>query len=134
MTEDNYPIVFFDGVCNLCNSSVQVIIRNDKNKIFRFASLQSDFTKQFLAKHQFDINSDSIILFYNSRFYEKSSAALIIAKNLRFPFPLLLIFWIIPIPIRNWMYSFIAKNRYRWFGKKEFCMIPEPGLKSRFLD
>ena len=124
MTEDNYPIVFFDGVCNLCNSSVQVIIRNDKNKIFRFASLQSDFTKQFLTKHQFKITSDSIILFYNSRFYEKSSAALIIAKNLRFPFPLLLIFWIIPI----------AKNRYRWFGKKEFCMIPEPGLKSRFLD
>ena len=93
MTEDNYPIVFFDGVCNLCNSSVQVIIRNDKNKIFRFASLQSDFTKQFLTKHQFKITSDSIILFYNSRFYEKSSAAL--------------------IPIRNWMYSFIAKNRYR---------------------
>lgn len=134
MTEDNYPIVFFDGVCNLCNSSVQVIIRNDKNKIFRFASLQSDFTKQFLSEHHYQIKSDSIILFYGSKFYEKSSAALVIAKKLRFPFPLLLIFWIIPLPIRNWMYSLIAKNRYRWFGKQESCMIPEAGLKSRFLD
>lgn len=134
MTEDNYPIVFFDGVCNLCNSSVQVIIRNDKNKIFRFASLQSDFTKQFLSAHNYQIKSDSIILFYGSKFYERSSAALIIAKKLRFPFPLLLIFWIIPLPIRNWLYSLIAKNRYRWFGKQESCMIPEAGLKERFLD
>jgi len=134
MTSDNNPIVFFDGVCNLCNNSVQIIIRNDKNKNFRFASLQSDFTKQFFLEHQFQRKSDSIILYYESKFYHKSSAALLIAKNLRFPFPLLLIFWLVPAPIRNWVYSLIAKNRYRWFGKQDSCMIPAPGLKSRFLD
>ena len=134
MKTNNDPIIFFDGVCNLCNNSVQLIIRNDKNKIFRFASLQSDFTRQFLKEHQYKTNSDSIILYYNSRFYERSTAALLIAKKLRFPFPLLLVFWIIPLPVRNWAYSFIAKNRYRWFGKQESCMVPEAGLKGRFLD
>ncbi len=130
----NQPIIFFDGVCNLCNSSVQFVIKNDKHHYFRFASLQSEFTPTFFAEHQFEITSDSIILFYNNKFYEKSSAALIIAKHLSFPVNALIVFWIIPAFIRNWIYTIIAKNRYRWFGKKDSCMIPAPELKSLFLD
>ncbi len=133
MTGDESPIIFFDGVCNLCNRSVQIVIKNDKKKIFKFSSLQSDFAKQFFTENNYLVKSDSIILFDQQGFHEKSAAALKIATKLRFPFPLMVIGWIFPAFIRNGVYASIAKNRYKWFGRTDSCMIPSAETRSRFL-
>lgn len=128
------PIIFFDGVCNFCNSSVNFIIRYDKKKLFKFASLQSDIAKKLIT--DIEINQekpDSIILLQNNKTYQKSTAALKIAQKLRFPLSTLIIFIAVPKFIRDFVYNIIAKNRYKWFGKKSECMIPSPDLKERFL-
>lgn len=128
------PVVLFDGVCNLCNSSVQFLIRNDKQKKFRFASLQSDFGQEILRKFnlpQTDFNS--FVLFEGEKVYLRSSAALRIAYYLGGFWYIFQIFWIVPPFFRNAIYNFIAKNRYKWFGKKTECMIPSPELRERFL-
>lgn len=129
-------IILFDGVCNLCNTSVNFVIQRDHKDIFRYASLQSDIGKQLIKKHQIDhLNLDSILLFdTNDKFYYKSSAALRIARHLSGGYPLLYGLLILPKFIRNWVYDIIAKNRYRWFGKKESCMIPSPELRALFID
>tara|TARA_R110000868_G_scaffold97101_5_gene267118 strand:+ start:6984 stop:7403 length:420 start_codon:yes stop_codon:yes gene_type:complete len=129
-------LILFDGVCNLCNSSVLYVIKRDKKNIFLFAPLQSEAGKQIIQK--FNINTevvDSIILYNPEKevINYKSTAALKVASQLRFPTNLLAIFIIIPNIIRNWVYDFISKNRYKWYGKKEVCMIPTPELKSKFL-
>ncbi len=137
---DNLPkntqIILFDGVCNLCNGAVQFIIERDKNKVFRYASLQSDIGKRLLAERQIDpLKIDSIILINpDVAYYIKSSAALQAAKKLSGPYHYLSFLLFIPTQIRDWVYDFIAKNRYRWFGKKEACWIPTPELKELFLD
>ncbi|MFI5172679.1 MAG: thiol-disulfide oxidoreductase DCC family protein [Chitinophagales bacterium] len=133
MSMGESPIIFFDGVCNLCNRSVQVILKNDKKNIFFFSSLQSDFAAEFFQEHNYKIRSDSIIFFNGKQFHEKSGAALRIAARLKFPFPLLGAGWILPPFIRNAVYGLIAKKRYSWFGRTESCMIPNPELSSRFL-
>lgn len=133
MKDGESPIIFFDGVCNLCNRSVQIVIKNDKKKVFKFSSLQSEFAKQFFTENNYSIKTDSIILFDQQGFHDKSEAALRIAAKLRFPFPLLVAGWILPAIIRDWIYSLIAKNRYKWFGRTESCMIPSPETRSRFL-
>ncbi len=128
-------IILFDGLCNLCNGSVQFIINRDSKKYFRFASLQSAFGKNQL--YTFGLSSNefySIILIKDGTYLEKSNAALEIAKNLQGLWPVFYIFKIVPRFLRDWMYDIIAKNRYSWFGKKDSCMIPTPELKSRFLD
>ena len=125
-------LVLFDGVCNLCNASVQRIIRNDNNRIFYFTSLQSE-TGQRLIKEK-RIHSGSIVYLRKGIAYTKSGAVLRIAGKLRFPYPLLTLLLIIPWFIRDWIYSLIATNRYKWFGKKDHCMIPEPDIKDRFID
>lgn len=132
----NTQIILFDGVCNLCSGAVQFIIERDKNNVFRFASLQSDLGKQLLAERRIDPKkTDSIILIQpNVAYYIKSSAALQAAKKLSGYYSYLRFLLIIPTPIRDWVYDFIAKNRYKWFGKKEACWIPTPELKSLFLD
>jgi len=129
-------IVLFDGVCNLCNSAVTLIIKHDKNDIFRFAPLQSTTGKQLAAEHKIALDTiDSILLIDPNIGYDhKSTAALKIAKHLSGGYPLLAIFLILPKAFRDVVYDFIARNRYRWFGKKESCMIPTPELKSLFLD
>ncbi len=128
-------IILFDGVCNLCSGAVTFIIKRDKKNVFRFASLQSDLGKSLLEKFGIDpVKTDSIILISKGKAYIKSSAALHIARDLNGGYPLLTGFLIVPKFLRNGLYDFIAKNRYRWFGKKESCMIPNPELKSRFLD
>ena len=127
-------IVLFDGVCNLCNASVQVILKNDRKARYHFASLQSEFATEFFETHGYQPVTESIILFNGNKFYHKSAAVLRIAGHLRFPYPLLSIFHLIPTFLRDPVYSFIAQNRYRWFGKKDSCMIPQPQWKSRFLD
>ncbi|MDZ4846967.1 MAG: DCC1-like thiol-disulfide oxidoreductase family protein [Chitinophagales bacterium] len=128
-------IVLFDGVCNLCNASVQFIIKRDKKKRFKFASLQSDFAQQLFKKQQFDSQGiDSVVLFENDKLHVRSTAALKIARKLDRMWFLFYSFVIIPAPLRDVVYDFIARNRYKWFGKKEFCAMPEPGMKERFLE
>jgi predicted DCC family thiol-disulfide oxidoreductase YuxK len=132
---DTGPVILFDGVCNLCNSAVQFVIRHDKNKVFRFASLQSEAGQSMLAKYDLPANDfNSFVLVQNDRAYTSSTAALLTAKQLSGPVKLLYGFIIIPAFIRNAVYRLIANNRYRWFGKKESCMIPTPDLRSRFLN
>ncbi|PHR11965.1 MAG: thiol-disulfide oxidoreductase [Aequorivita sp.] len=127
-------IILFDGVCNLCNGTVTYIIKRDKKNVFKFAALQSEIGQQLISKFNIDSSKvDSIILIDGERHYEKSSAALYIAKNLSGAYPLLFGFMIVPKFMRNAVYDYIAKNRYKWFGKKESCMIPTTELKAKFL-
>jgi len=128
------PLVLFDGVCNLCNSSVQLIIKNDVKNTFMFSTLQNSLTINYLASKDSKHNEiDSIILITPSKIYTKSSAVLTISKHLKGLYPLLYVFYIIPKPIRDFIYDFIAKNRYKWLGKKDHCMIPSENLKNKFL-
>lgn len=127
-------IVLFDGVCNLCNGTVVFIIQRDTKDHFRFAALQSDIGIQLTQELGIDTTQiESIILVHQQRYYYKSGAALRIARDLKGAWPLLSVFLIIPPFIRDGIYDIIARNRYRWFGKKESCMIPTPELKSKFL-
>ncbi|MFT5077074.1 MAG: putative DCC family thiol-disulfide oxidoreductase YuxK [Flavobacteriaceae bacterium] len=129
-----HKIILFDGVCNLCNSSVNFVIKKDKNDVFRFAALQSEIGKQYINKFNIDPSqTDSIILIDGDKHYIKSTAALNVTKSLKGGYPLLYAFIIVPKFIRNWVYDVIAKNRYKWYGEKESCMIPTPELKSKFL-
>jgi predicted DCC family thiol-disulfide oxidoreductase YuxK len=130
----NNSIILFDGVCNFCNSSVNFIIKRDKKNNFLFSSLQSEYSQNFLTQNNFPKNNfDSIILIENNKLYRKSTAALKIAKHLNGLWKLSYTFIIIPPVIRDFFYDIIAKNRYKWFGKKEVCMIPDEKTKNKFL-
>ncbi|MES2574825.1 MAG: thiol-disulfide oxidoreductase DCC family protein [Bacteroidota bacterium] len=131
----NKKIILFDGVCNLCNSAVQFVIQHDKKDVFRFVPLQSELGKEILQHIGINPkNIDSIILYEPEvAYYYKSSAAIEIAKSLGGLLHFGTIFRIIPTAIRNRLYDYIAKNRYKWYGKKESCMIPTPKLKAKFL-
>ncbi|WP_299627311.1 thiol-disulfide oxidoreductase DCC family protein [uncultured Tenacibaculum sp.] len=128
-------IIIFDGVCNLCNQSVLKVIKLDKKNAFLFTSLQSEIGKEVLEHLKIDTSKiDSIILFDpKGKYYIKSSAALKIMSSFNGFWKLTQIFWLIPKALRNLVYDFIAKNRYKWFGKKDQCMIPTPELTSKFL-
>jgi predicted DCC family thiol-disulfide oxidoreductase YuxK len=127
------PIIFFDGVCNLCNASVQFVIEHDKKDHFHFTALQGDYAKEILPKFNADPKQlSSILLLEDDKLYTKSSAALRVAKKLDGLIPLLYVFLIVPKFIRDWFYDIIAKNRYRWWGKEESCWVPTPELKSKF--
>lgn len=128
-------LILFDGVCNLCNASVQYVIKHDKMDVFMFTALQSESGQQIIKKYNIDTNKvDSILLYTPEKgVTHKSTAALKIALQLGFPNNLMCVFFIIPPFIRNWIYDYIAKNRYKWYGKKESCMIPTSELKSKFL-
>lgn len=127
-------IIFFDGVCNLCNASVQRVLKNDTRRYFKLASLQSPFASHFFKEKGFTGKPDSIILYEQGRFYIYSDAVLRIAGKLRMPYPMLKVCFIFPALIRDPVYRFIARNRYRWFGRRESCMIPDPSVRDRFLD
>jgi predicted DCC family thiol-disulfide oxidoreductase YuxK len=134
MIQEN-PIILFDGVCNLCNSSVQFVLKHDKQKLFRFASLQSEAGQALLKKYHLpETNFNSFVLIKNGKPFLKSTAALMVAKELAGIIKTLYIFIIVPAFIRNAVYNIIAKNRYKWFGKQESCMMPTPDLQSRFLN
>ena len=129
-------LILFDGVCNLCNASVQYVIKHDKKNIFLFTALQSAFGQKLIKKFNIDTSKTDSILLYSPEqgIHYKSTAALKIAYHLGFPNSLMSVFLIIPVFIRNWVYDYIAKNRYKWFGKKDECMIPTSELKNKFLD
>lgn len=124
-------VILFDGVCNLCNSTVQFVIKHDTEGKFKFAALQSDYAKEALKNNLASLSS--IVLIDEGEVYTKSTAALRIAKYLNKGLPLLHHFIILPEFIRDGVYDMIAKNRYKWFGQQDSCMIPTPDLKSRFL-
>ena len=129
-----HSIILFDGVCNLCNGAVNFVIKRDPGNVFKFTPLQEKQGVLLLKKHAVDSRKlDSIVLIENGNVYIKSSAALRIAKKLSGLWPLFFVLLIIPSFIRDGVYDFIAKNRYKWFGKKEQCMIPTPGLREKFL-
>ena len=131
----DHPVILFDGICNLCNNAVQFVLKHDKKKLFRFASLQSDFGKSILIKYGLPTdNFNSFVLILNGKAYTKSTAALSVAKMLSGPMKLLYGFIIVPAFIRNGVYNVIARNRYKWFGKKESCMLPSPDVAARFLN
>ena len=132
----NKKIILFDGVCNLCNDSVLKVIKKDTKNIFFFAALQSETGKKIINHLKIDISKiDSIILYEPGVSYEiKSTAALRIMKGFGGIWSLTQVFLIFPEGIRNLIYDYIAKNRYKWFGKKESCMIPTPELKAKFLN
>lgn len=136
MTPGNeHPIVLFDGVCNLCNRAIQFIIARDPTARFRFAPLQSATGERLLEScGRRPGELDSMILVLDGRCHAKSGAALRIAGRLSGIWRLGAVFLIVPSPIRDWVYGFIAKRRYRWFGKTDTCMVPTPELRSRFLD
>ena len=130
----NKSIILFDGVCNLCNASVNFIIKHDKKKQFLFASLQSDAAKEILLQFSSrKIDFKSILLIKNGIIYDKSTAVLLITKQLSNYYKFLYGLIIIPAFMRDFVYNFIAKHRYNWFGKEESCMIPSASLKNRFL-
>lgn len=134
MIQDN-KIILFDGVCNLCNSTVQYVIKRDKRNVYRFAALQSEIGKKLVEERGIDSSQvDSIILIEPGvAYYTKSTAALKIARSFGGVWQLASVFEWIPEKIRDWVYDFIAKNRYKWYGKKEVCMVPSPENNERFL-
>lgn len=129
-------LILFDGVCNLCNNSVTLVIKRDASERFMFAPLQGEAGKKIIEAYNIDTSkTDSILLYSPERGVTyKSTAAIRIARYLGLPYALLSVFYIIPPFIRNWFYDYIAKNRYKWYGKRDACMIPTPELKAKFLD
>jgi predicted DCC family thiol-disulfide oxidoreductase YuxK len=128
------PILLFDGACNLCNGTVQFVIKRDPTGKFRFASLQSDFGQDFLRKNNLKMTDfDSVILVENDQFYTKSDAVLRGVKFMGSAWWLMQIFYIVPRFIRNAVYDIVARNRYKWFGAPTECWIPTPDLRARFL-
>ncbi len=132
----NKKIILFDGICNLCNDSVLKVIKYDKKNHFVFVALQSKSGQDIINYLKIDVSKiDSIILYEPGVAYDiKSTAALKIMKDFGGFWVLTQVFEILPTPIRDYFYDYIAKNRYKWFGKKESCMIPTPELKAKFLN
>ena len=129
-------IILFDGVCNFCDGAINFIIKHDKQDIFRFAPLQSELGKRLTSERGIDPEAlESMLLIEPGvAYYQKSTAALEISKDLSGGYSLLKNFLFLPEGFRDGIYNVIAKNRYKWFGKKESCMIPTPELTSKFLD
>lgn len=129
-----HPIVLVDGVCHFCQGVTKWIIKRDPKGKYHFASLQSDVAKRLLEQGRLPVDRmDTFVLIEDGKYYTRSTAALKLAKGLKFPYPLLYGFVIIPRPLRDAVYGVIARNRYRWFGKDETCMLPSPDIKDRFL-
>ncbi|MFN4234436.1 MAG: thiol-disulfide oxidoreductase DCC family protein [Bacteroidia bacterium] len=128
-------ILLFDGECNLCNGTVQFVIKRDKKAIIKFASLQSEIGKQLMQKFNIPTEYiDSIILVENNKVFYKSTAALRLSKKMDGLWPLIYVFIIIPAFIRNFVYDFIARNRIKWFGKADSCWVMTLELRERFIE
>jgi predicted DCC family thiol-disulfide oxidoreductase YuxK len=129
------PVILFDGECNLCNGFVRFVLPRDSAGRFKFASLQSPFGQQLLSGHSLPTNTlDSVVLAEEGRVYSRSTAVLRILRHISGPWPLLYAFTLVPRPLRDAVYDFIGRNRYRWFGRRESCLMPTPENRNRFLD
>jgi predicted DCC family thiol-disulfide oxidoreductase YuxK len=130
------PVLLFDGVCNLCNGTVQWIIERDPQGKIKFASLQSDVGRALLQQHGLPVDQlNSVVLIDKGKLYMRSDASLQLLYLLGGWWAVLsLKLWVVPRFVRNAVYDYVARNRYRWFGKKDQCMMPSPALKARFLD
>lgn len=128
-------IILFDGVCNFCNATINFLIDRDKKGVFKFAALQSEAGKTVLAKHNIVslTDFDSVMLEKDGKLYQKSDAALEIARQMDGLWKILYVFRIVPKFIRDFFYDLVAKNRYRFMGKRDACRIPTPELRARFL-
>lgn len=135
MTEEQKAIVLFDGVCNLCNASVQLVIRHDPGAYFSFASIQSEAGQRLMQEFHLPAPAtpESLVLIEKGKVYQYSTGALKIAGKLKSWHRVLYVLLIVPAFIRNAVYRFIARNRYRWWGKQESCWLPTPDLRKRFL-
>lgn len=128
------PVVLFDGVCNLCNRSVRFIIKRDPEGVFRFAHLQSEAGVRLLEQFGLPTGDyDTFILIDSGRYYVRSEAALRVARRLGGWWGMLYALMAVPAPFRDWVYSYVAGNRYKWFGRTDECMAPGPGIEERFL-
>jgi predicted DCC family thiol-disulfide oxidoreductase YuxK len=125
------PVILFDGVCNLCTGSVRFVIARDARARFRFASLQSAVARKLLGERD---QLESVVLVEGGKVYRKSTAALRVARRLDGAWPLLAALLVIPRPLRDAVYDWIGRRRYRWFGRTDACWTPQPGLAERFLD
>lgn len=133
-TATHEAVVLIDGVCHLCQGLTRFILQRDPAGTFHFASLQSDIGEMLLKEGGLPVDViDTVVLIEDGRYYTKSAAALRIVRRLKFPWPFLYGLIIIPSPIRNALYRWVARNRYRWFGKDEMCLLPTPDIKDRFL-
>ena len=133
-TEVNFPVLLFDGVCNLCNGSVQWVLRHDARAQFRFAALQSDTGQALLRRFGLDpAQLDTVVLVDGDRIFLRSDAPLEVARRLGGGWALLYIFKVLPRPLRNAVYDWVARHRYRWFGREESCMLPRLEWKGRFV-
>lgn len=129
-----HAILLFDGVCNVCNDSVQFIIERDRAGYFQFAPLQSDFARELLARFGLPVDAmDTMVLVEGDRVWTHSDAAVEMVRRLPGAWPLLAGFGLLPRALRDRAYAWLVRNRYRWFGKRDTCMVPTPELKARFL-
>ncbi|MBL7702584.1 MAG: thiol-disulfide oxidoreductase DCC family protein [Ferruginibacter sp.] len=132
---EKQPVILFDGICNFCNSAVNFTIKRNKKANIRFAPLQSEAGQKLLQQYNLPAyDMQSFVFIENGTAYKQSTAALKVCRHLRGIWPLCYGLIIVPRFIRDGIYNWIAKNRYKWFGKKETCMIPTPELKARFLN
>ena len=134
MLNSDHPVILFDGVCNFCNSAINFVLKQDKKGIFRFAPLQSEAGQKLLQQYNLSTQEfDSFVLIDKGKVYKKSTASLQVMNKLPWYWKEVQLFRIIPTIFRDAIYDFIAKRRYKWFGKKDQCMIPTPEIRSRFL-
>jgi predicted DCC family thiol-disulfide oxidoreductase YuxK len=127
-------IVIFDGVCNLCARSVQFILRHESEPRFQFSPVQSAAGARILGTHGISAaDVDTFVLVSEGKVYTRSTAALRIARHFKGAWQLLRILWVVPRPLRDMLYNFVARNRYTWFGKAESCLVPTPELSARFI-
>jgi predicted DCC family thiol-disulfide oxidoreductase YuxK len=130
----DYPILFFDGVCNLCNGAVQTVLENDRRGLLKFASLQSPLADELLRPLGVDPSAlSSLVLYHGGRAYTHSEGALLTARLMGGSFAYLYYLRLFPRFLRDWVYDFVGRNRYRWFGKREECMLPRPEWRDRFV-
>lgn len=134
MNLTEHKVILFDGVCNLCNGSVNFLIRRDEKGIFKYSPLQSNFSKKLIDELNIPKYVDSIILVHKNRYYLKSDAVIEIIKELKWYWKIFLFGSILPRKLRDKIYDIIANHRYNWFGKRDECMIPTDDLKSRFIE
>lgn len=130
---EEYAIILYDGVCNLCNAAVRFVLAIDHNDVFQFASLQSEAGKKLATKYNLTMDLSTFFLLEEGKTYERSDAWLKILRRVGWPWSAFYSFRLLPRPIRDWFYDVVGRNRYRWFGIQEYCAVPRPELRWKFL-